>query len=182
MLRGEASTADLVHVVGVSVLIAAVAFYLLKSRNWPHRPTFNIQVRRSWYYCTVQDKPQRLSLQRRIVMVCYIFICIDRLFKTCNLLGKKKPICCLDVGSAETVCKCQYYLFEFGIVLPSVVDQHLFDADPTFHLDAIAYPGPGPDPNPSFYMLENLNFILFLFTAVPVYNVLSVLRHRCPNF
>jgi hypothetical protein len=44
---------------------------------------------------------------------------------------------------------------------------------PTFHLDTIAFPGPGPDPYPSFYMLENLNFFLLLFTAVPVYNVLS---------
>ncbi len=30
-------------------------------------------------------------------------------------------------------------------------------------------------------MLENLNFFLLLFTAVPVYIVLSFLRHRCLN-
>ncbi len=99
-------------------------------------------------------------------------------FKTCNFLEKNKPICCLDVGilyitAIAPVCKCQYSLFISGIVLPSVADRHRFDTDPypdpTFHLDAIAYPGPGPDPNPSFYMLENPNFFKLFFSAVPVY-------------
>ncbi len=112
-------------------------------------------------------------------------------FKTCNLLEKNKPIFCLDVGILENtgiapICKCQYSLFESGIVLPSVVDRHLFEAypypDPTFHLHAIAYPGPGSDPNPKFYMLENLIFLKYLCTAVPDYNVFSVSRHSCPNF
>jgi hypothetical protein len=107
----------------------------------------------------------------------FIFICIYRLFKTCNLLEKKKSICCLDVGILENtgiapVCQCQYSLFESGIVLPSVVDRHRFVADPdpdsTSHLDANAVPGPGPDPYPSFYMLENLNFFFTFFHSVPV--------------
>ncbi len=90
-------------------------------------------------YCTGQTAALAASEEDS-----YIFICIYLLFKTCNLLEKSKPICCLDVGilyitAIAPVCKCQYFLFESGIVLPSVVDRHRFDAypDPTFHLKQI---------------------------------------------
>jgi hypothetical protein len=60
----------------------------------------------------------------------------------------------------------------------SVVDRHIFDADPgpKFHVDPDPYPYSDPDwyqnnadPTPSF----NINIFLLLVTALPVYKVLS---------
>jgi hypothetical protein len=64
----------------------------------------------------------------------------------------------------------------------SVVDRHIFDADPgpKFHVDADPDPysdpdwyqndaDPHADPTPSF----NIRFFLLLVTALPVYKVLS---------
>ena len=59
------------------------------------------------------------------------------------------------------------------------------DPDPKFHVDADPDPDPGPDchqndvdphadPYPSLHMLEiRNNFVLFLVTASPIYNVYS---------
>jgi hypothetical protein len=53
----------------------------------------------------------------------------------------------------------------------SVVNRLRLDADPdpTFHFDA----DPDPDPIPSFTHARKTDFFLLLFTAVPVYIVLS---------
>jgi hypothetical protein len=57
------------------------------------------------------------------------------------------------------------------------VDRHRFDADPdpTFHFDADADPDPDPDPTPSYTHVGKSEFFLLLFTAMPVYIVLSFL-------
>ncbi len=62
------------------------------------------------------------------------------------------------------------------------MDRHRFDADPdldpTSHFDAY----PDPDPNPSFTLVEKSKFLLLLFTAMPVYIVLSFSsRRQCQN-
>ncbi len=44
------------------------------------------------------------------------------------------------------------------------------DSNPTFHFDG----DPDQDPTPSLRMLENQNFFLLLFIAMPVYGGLSL--------
>jgi hypothetical protein len=55
------------------------------------------------------------------------------------------------------------------------VDRNRFDADPdlTSHLKDDRDPDPEPDPNLSFKYVVKSEFFLLLFTAVPVYIVLS---------